>query len=189
MGKDTRTRIMENTFRLIAENGYDGTGMNLIAKESGVSKGDLYHHFKSKEDLLIKVMEHHWEKMTLKEIYNVGSTTKSNFRKKLIANGRKYIKTLKQHPEIKKFTIAIMPVLARNKELIKQMQPAIESAYASTRGMIDHGVKLGVISPKTDRKLLIQEIFMIIDAIEFYSAFEMDMDLEKIWEDLIKKLI
>ncbi|MEA2081583.1 MAG: helix-turn-helix domain-containing protein [Elusimicrobiota bacterium] len=188
MAKNTRTRIIEKAFRLIAENGYEGTSMNLLAGECAVSKGVLYHYFNSKEDLLIKVMEHHWANMTLKDIYDVQKTTKAGFRKKLIANGKRYIRFLRKKPGIKRFTLAIMPVIARKKNLMEKMRPVLEAGFASTRDAIEHGINTGAIPAATDRKLLLQEIFMIVDAIEFYSAFEMGMDLEKIWEDLIKKL-
>jgi AcrR family transcriptional regulator len=34
------------------ENGYDGTSMESIARRAGVSKGGLYHHFSSKDEIL-----------------------------------------------------------------------------------------------------------------------------------------
>ncbi len=35
------------------ENGYDGTSMESIAQRAGVSKGGLYHHFSSKDEILL----------------------------------------------------------------------------------------------------------------------------------------
>lgn len=35
------------------ENGYDGTSMESIARRAGVSKGGLYHHFSSKDEILL----------------------------------------------------------------------------------------------------------------------------------------
>lgn len=34
-------------------NGYDGTSMESIARKAGVSKGGLYHHFSSKDEILL----------------------------------------------------------------------------------------------------------------------------------------
>ena len=36
------------------ENGYDGTSMESIARRAGVSKGGLYHHFSSKDEILLQ---------------------------------------------------------------------------------------------------------------------------------------
>jgi AcrR family transcriptional regulator len=35
------------------ENGYEGTSMESIARRAGVSKGGLYHHFSSKDEILL----------------------------------------------------------------------------------------------------------------------------------------
>jgi len=37
------------------EKGYDGSSMDAVAARAGLTKGGLYHHFRSKEDLLIAV--------------------------------------------------------------------------------------------------------------------------------------
>lgn len=48
----TRTRIVEAALRLFGENGYDRTTMRAIAREAGVSVGNAYYYFKSKEELV-----------------------------------------------------------------------------------------------------------------------------------------
>jgi AcrR family transcriptional regulator len=42
---------------LFSEKGYHGTSMDDIVKESGYSKGAIYGHFESKEQLFLSVME------------------------------------------------------------------------------------------------------------------------------------
>lgn len=49
---ESKHKIMEAAFRLIAKNGYDSTSVAMIAKEAGVSKGLLYNYFRSKEALV-----------------------------------------------------------------------------------------------------------------------------------------
>jgi AcrR family transcriptional regulator len=48
----TRNRIVEAALRLFQENGYARTTMRAIAKEAGVSVGNAYYYFKSKEELV-----------------------------------------------------------------------------------------------------------------------------------------
>jgi AcrR family transcriptional regulator len=48
----TKTRIVESALRLFQENGYDRTTMRAIAKEAGVSVGNAYYYFNSKEHLV-----------------------------------------------------------------------------------------------------------------------------------------
>jgi len=49
---ESKHKIMEAAFNLIAKNGYDSTSVSMIAKEAEVSKGLLYNYFKSKEALV-----------------------------------------------------------------------------------------------------------------------------------------
>jgi AcrR family transcriptional regulator len=48
----TRNRIVEAALRLFQEHGYDRTTMRAIAKEAGVSVGNAYYYFDSKEQLV-----------------------------------------------------------------------------------------------------------------------------------------
>lgn len=50
--EETRRKILDIAFRLFSEKGYDHTTIQDIVDELGMSKGAVYHHFKSKEDIL-----------------------------------------------------------------------------------------------------------------------------------------
>jgi len=51
-GEQTRARIVEAALRLFMERGYEATTMRAVAKEAGVSLGNAYYYFASKEHLL-----------------------------------------------------------------------------------------------------------------------------------------
>ncbi|GAB3660330.1 TetR/AcrR family transcriptional regulator [Glycomyces tarimensis] len=51
-GERTRQRIIDVALDMFAERGYDGTTMRAIAAEAGVSVGNAYYYFKSKEHLI-----------------------------------------------------------------------------------------------------------------------------------------
>ena len=53
----TRARLVQNAFREIHSHGYAGASLDRILASSGVTKGALYHHFKSKADLLHAVID------------------------------------------------------------------------------------------------------------------------------------
>ncbi len=54
--QESMKNIMEAAFSLIAKQGYESTSIAQIATEAGVSKGLMYNYFKSKEDLLEKLV-------------------------------------------------------------------------------------------------------------------------------------
>ncbi|WP_160561375.1 TetR/AcrR family transcriptional regulator [Parablautia muri] len=50
--------VLDVAFRLFLEKGYEHTSIqDIINQLGGLSKGAIYHHFKSKEDILVAVME------------------------------------------------------------------------------------------------------------------------------------
>ena len=56
-GQTTRAHIIDVAMRLFAAHGYDGTSIDAVLAESGVSRGSLYHHFPGKEALFWAVLE------------------------------------------------------------------------------------------------------------------------------------
>ncbi len=58
--KDTKTKILDAAFSVFAENGYQETTISDIVSKSGLSKGAIYHHYGSKKELFISLIDH-WE--------------------------------------------------------------------------------------------------------------------------------
>lgn len=51
-GERTRAHILDTALRLFREHGFEDTSMRGIAEEAGVSVGNAYHYFESKEHLV-----------------------------------------------------------------------------------------------------------------------------------------
>ncbi|HBP17260.1 MAG TPA: hypothetical protein DEA08_05605 [Planctomycetes bacterium] len=60
----TRDKIHAAAVELFTKQGFHGTGMRQIAKQAGVSLGNLYNHHKSKEELLAALLEEFEERYT-----------------------------------------------------------------------------------------------------------------------------
>lgn len=66
---DSREKILAAATRLFQLQGYYGTGLNQIIKESGAPKGSLYYHFPDgKEQLAIEAVNEmsHYIRMKIK---------------------------------------------------------------------------------------------------------------------------
>ena len=60
---DKRRAILDRSAELFAEHGYDRASMSKIAEACGVSKANLYHYYKDKEELLFDVIRFHLEEL------------------------------------------------------------------------------------------------------------------------------
>lgn len=59
--KTTRDHIVEAADRLFYEKGYDHTSFADIAREVNISRGNFYHHFKTKDEILGVVIKRRLE--------------------------------------------------------------------------------------------------------------------------------
>ncbi|HBZ10206.1 MAG TPA: TetR/AcrR family transcriptional regulator [Bacillus bacterium] len=57
--KDTRTRIIEAGTRIFSVQGYGNASLDKVASDAGLTKGAVYWHFSSKQDLFLAILEHH----------------------------------------------------------------------------------------------------------------------------------
>lgn len=56
-GEETKRRILDKTSQLVIQKGYSIFTMNEVCEAAKVSKGSLYHHFPSKEELFLYVIK------------------------------------------------------------------------------------------------------------------------------------
>ncbi|MDD3898456.1 MAG: TetR/AcrR family transcriptional regulator [Syntrophomonas sp.] len=84
-GEQTKINIANNAKTLFSRKGYSGTSIQDICSAAGCSKGNLYYHFKSKEELFLYLEEQasaEWLE-SLEEIFSCCET----FTEKLYAYG------------------------------------------------------------------------------------------------------
>lgn len=60
--EETVRKILDVSTQLFLEKGYEKTSMQDIVNALGMSKGAVYHHFKSKEELFSQVVENFYSK-------------------------------------------------------------------------------------------------------------------------------
>ena len=96
--KERKYQIMEAALSVFVRNGYANTRMDDIVKESGLSKGAIYHHYESKKELFLSLIDH-WETHSFPDFYskNGRSRTASNTLRDFthaileIYNSKKYL--------------------------------------------------------------------------------------------------
>lgn len=127
--KQAIENIITISAKLFAEKGYDKTSMQDIADAVGMSKGGIFHHFSSKEDIFNAVMERQFEQITetvkkwLDEMH--GLTAKEKLRglirrnlmdEKIIKESGNMISSAAESPQI---------ILAFTQDNVKKLAPII----------------------------------------------------------------
>lgn len=73
--------ILDAAIRLFSEQGFDGVSMRGVAREAGVSKSNIYHHFESKETLYLAIMQA--SAQSLSEMVETLAEGKGDFEQRL----------------------------------------------------------------------------------------------------------
>lgn len=58
---DSKEQILDAVERLIIREGYSGLSMRALAREAGLAKGTIYHHFDDKRDVCLRMIERDME--------------------------------------------------------------------------------------------------------------------------------
>ena len=97
---DLKERIIQESLRLFSLKGFLSTSTHDILKAAGTSKGGLYNHFQSKEDLLLAVLSEArkiWREKNLDGLDQTETPVKKI--KRLLENYRdRYLKDTKNFP-------------------------------------------------------------------------------------------
>jgi len=72
-----REQLIDTALRLFARHGYRATGIDTILAEAGVAKMTLYHHFKSKDELIVAALRRRdaeWREWFIGRVTKLGGT-------------------------------------------------------------------------------------------------------------------
>ncbi|MEZ5919336.1 MAG: TetR/AcrR family transcriptional regulator [Alphaproteobacteria bacterium] len=57
MANTTKRKLVEKAERSLWQNGYDGTSINALVADAGVSKGAFFHHYPNKRAIILDVLD------------------------------------------------------------------------------------------------------------------------------------
>lgn len=57
MNETTKERLLEAGLRLLLRHGYNDLGLQMLLKDTGTPRGSFYHHFASKQDFALQVVD------------------------------------------------------------------------------------------------------------------------------------
>lgn len=63
MNKTTRERMLDAGLSMLLRHGYHDLGIQAVLKETGTPKGSFYHHFASKEDFALQVVDRYMDEV------------------------------------------------------------------------------------------------------------------------------
>lgn len=179
----TEELILKKTFNLLLMKGFDAVSITDIQVASGISRGLLYHYFKNKEDLFIKVTEryfvqifdfdiHKTKNYTVYEFVNFMSKRFKRIAASIISmasdlDGVSRVTMLNYH-------FLFYQVMQRDIVFRNKYRTTIEKELLGWEYALTNSIKANELKGSTDIPLAAKQLFTLTDGVWFQSIFSVD---------------
>jgi len=177
-GEETKKRILSRAKQLFVQKGYGAVTMNEVCEAAGASKGSLYHHFPSKDELFIQVAEEDarqwnedWERIrtaigpTEEQLYALAEHYANDFQNPLL-------KALEEYARSRVIT----------EEIVERMLRINDASSQACREVLRQGMERGEIAEWELDRLVVLVSSLLEGLSKIYYSFERDKE-----QDLVRQ--
>lgn len=190
-----KDQILDSCFELFVQEGYHNTTTVKLSEAAGISKALLFHHFKSKKNLYIVILERCFEQLAreLKE-HPIASFT--NFFVAKENSGLPRLVYLRQHPKLAKFLYeAYNNTPNELKDDIHQFTVQLRNKYSSKEDLRQSQMKDLFDQINLRDGVLKQDAIDIIAVVDDYFRTKISTELtddsklldDSYWDALLQK--
>ncbi|CAH1054614.1 TetR/AcrR family transcriptional regulator [Paenibacillus pseudetheri] len=187
-GEETKKRIVLKATQLFVQKGYAAVTMNEVCAASNVSKGSLYHHFPSKDELFLYVVEEDtaqwlqaWEDKkkeivgVQERLYALAEHYANDFQNPLIRALEEFSRS-RAHPE----------------DVTKRLVLLYEAASHACRELLKEGMDTGnfIKGDLEDYVIIVNGMLEGIGRVSEYSMHEKTSDdIKKYYRESVRLLL
>lgn len=177
--------ITEAAIDVFLHKGYEGTTMESIAQKAGVSKGGLYHYFKSKDMILINANEKISKKV--EELMETALESTSA-REGILYYIENYIRYWLDNPRETAFLFLSMAKMLENPDLLKYYKQYTADYITFFEGAFNMGIQLGEFKPHNAKASAVT-LMAALDGVLGYMLFDEDLVLDEVIQYFEEKFI
>lgn len=154
--------ILETAVRLFSELGFEGVSMRTVAREAGVSKSNIYHHFESKEALYLAIIRSSADRLS--EMIENLAEGKGEFDRRLREFARGHLEHLFENAMAVRLMLReLFSGTSRVRKLM--VEQVVGGIYERLITIFSKGQQAGLLRPGLDPELC---AFLILGADLFY---------------------
>ena len=182
---EIREKIIKAAIDAFSKYGFDGTRMDDVAKTADLSKGTIYLHFKSKEDLFYAICENNLAeaKQQISTMFARKEDLVSEierfydvFRNKKTANERVFFETIAES--------------ARNAELRKALYKQRMNIFETAIGWVNLQIERGFFRKNIDANAIAVGLVSLYDGLTVNKLLGVSEDYnKKAWVETIRAII
>ena len=183
----TKNQILEAALHVFVKSGFSKTTMDDIVNESGLSKGAIYHHYGSKKDLFLALIDY-WENYFFKNIINK-DLTNNNPDDLLRDITLDVIKAFKSSKHIFLAELEFWSLSNHDLDVRKRTTELYSKLIVLFRSIISKGVNSGLYK-NIDLDVAALSVMTSLQGVIWFSIFDKSaISAEKYLNDVIEFII
>ena len=168
----TRIQILQAALTCFAGKGYHQTSMNDIVAESGLSKGALYWHFKSKQELFISLIEWYMSGLSEEALDNLSDQMSA--AEKIRTMLEFFLGYSEQLVPFFKITIDFWAQTSEDEQLRAFFDQMLTDFQQQMGSIIEQGIASGEFRPVSSADLALA-LVAALDALTLYKTLLSDI--------------
>ena len=188
---DLREKIIHEALRLFSLKGFLGTSMQDILGAANTSRGGLYHHFKSKEDLFFAVIDEARKCRREKTLAGLAQIEKPIEKlKRLLENYRDhYLKDSRGFPRVGFFVTLSVELDNQRPHLSREVNKSFAGLKEKINRLLDQAKESGELRDDVDTQAVTEMIVAgMLGASVIYGAEKSVVSLNKSINSFIEYL-
>jgi AcrR family transcriptional regulator len=171
-----RDQILAAARSCFVDRGYHPTRMEDIATAAGLSKGGVYFHFQSKQEVFDALVQEEFER-SMQLLRQVNESSQSVVEKMQVL-AKYYLEYFSAAPDAPRFFIVMGEMGLRDAKLASRLLEMQTSFIDQVAKLIDQGVAEGMLKP-VDSKAVAALLKALIDGVEGLQAIRYPIDMNQ----------
>lgn len=171
-----REQILKAARRCFIENGYHPTRMDDIAHAAELSKGGVYFHFKSKQEVFASLVQEDFDR----SMKFLGDVTKgeASIAEKMQRIGQHYLEYFDAAPEAPRFFIVMGEMALRDEELSERLLAMQRTFIQTIASLLQDGIDQGMLRP-VDTEVVAVMLKALLDGLEGLKALKHPLEIPR----------
>jgi AcrR family transcriptional regulator len=175
-----RAQILDAAIRCFADKGYHGTSIDDIAALTHLSKGAIYHHFRSKREILLAVFEE-WSADLLARWRSIGE--QADPLEALGRNAQEALTLVDDVLPLYQASLEFCSLAFRDDDLRQRVAAMYADARRHLTGLIEEARQQGLMGEVNPQLMAIVAIAMF-EGLMLLKAFDPEtVDVEAAWRE------
>jgi AcrR family transcriptional regulator len=170
-----KEQILEAALQCFNKYGYYKTSIDVIAAKGKISKGGIYYHFSSKEELFLELFDfkvsRYFEQLT------VYMKAKKDPAERILALAKRTGDVLKENSDFFKFCLEFLSMGVREPGIRRGMTHFYKNTVRSFTELVEEGIAAGSLKKMSAEKLARVMYFLIMGTFFTYFSTDVDFDL------------